>query len=78
MLPVIVGAGKNTPFTRKFPRQMHAKNRYLATVENIALPDVLVTKGVFNLTDDEKNKPVVLALREIAEEKVIAIKTPKK
>ena len=27
---------------------------------------------------DEKNKPVVLALREIAEEKVVAVKKPSK
>ena len=36
-----------------------------------------IYNGSKSLTD-EKNKPVVLALREIAEEKVIAIKTPKK
>ena len=38
--------------------------------------------GIFSMKivslSDEKNKPVVLALREIAEEKVIAVKKPSK
>ena len=38
-------------------------------------------KSIYNGTkslSDEKNKPVLLALREIAEEKVIAVKKPSK
>ena len=38
-------------------------------------------KNIYNgakSLSDEKNKPVVLALREIAEEKVVAVKKPSK
>ena len=51
------------------------------TIEDCSLAAMKRAKSIYNGTkslSDEKNKPVVLALREIAEEKVIAVKKPSK
>jgi heptosyltransferase-2 len=54
LLPLFV-AGKRTPFIRKFPPTIHAKDKYLYLLKDIA-PQETQTKAQFNLTKDEEDK----------------------
>ena len=54
-LPVILGCRVRTPFVRKFPLDMHAKDTYLAIIEKLA-PASATTKSDFTLTEEEKSK----------------------
>ena len=54
LLPLFTG-GKHTPFFRKFPGGLHAKDKYLYLIKNIAKHDAKTTVE-FKLTEDEKEK----------------------
>ncbi|MDD4182268.1 MAG: glycosyltransferase family 9 protein [Candidatus Omnitrophica bacterium] len=54
LLPLFTG-GKHTPFFRKFPEGLHAKDKYLYLIRNIAKLNATTT-AEFKLTEDEKEK----------------------
>jgi heptosyltransferase-2 len=54
LLPLFISA-KRTPFIRKFRAEIHAKDRYLYLLKNIA-PQETQIRAQFNLTKDEEDK----------------------
>lgn len=54
-LPVMLGIKKRTPFFRKFPKNTHIKNKYLALVRHLIKQESGV-KSIFTLSDGEIEK----------------------
>jgi len=54
-LPVLLGIRKRTPFLRRYPKNMHIAEKYLAFTKNL-LEDKKGLRSSFVLTDKEKEK----------------------
>ncbi len=53
--PILLGAKKHTPFIRRFPENMHIKEKYLKLIEKIAPKDA-TEKSEFKLNESQKQK----------------------
>lgn len=54
-LPLIIGVKNRTPFRRRFPKSIHARDEYLSLIEKIA-PNKGSLRGKFILSQDEERK----------------------
>jgi len=63
LFPIILGARKHTPFIRRFPKNMHIKEKYLSLIKKLA-PNQAQGKSEFTLNDDEQNKWTSLGLNK--------------